>query len=51
MILAHGGTAGAVVEGLLLAVPLVIFFALNALKNRKSRAARAEEDKDRTRPK
>jgi hypothetical protein len=45
MVLAHGGTTGAVLEGLLLVIPLVIFFALNAMKNRRARAEQAEAEK------
>ena len=47
MVLAHGGTTGAVVEGLLVVIPLVIFFALNAMRNRRARDEQAEAERKR----
>ncbi len=43
MIVAHGGTAGAVAEAVFLAVPVVVFLLLSRWSKRKARALEAQE--------
>ncbi len=43
MILAHGGTAGAVAEAVFLAVPVVVFVLLSRWSKRKARLLEAQE--------
>jgi hypothetical protein len=43
IILAHGGTAGAVAESIFLAVPVLIFMGLSRWSKRKARRLEAEE--------
>ena len=51
MVLAHGGTTGAVVEFAILFVPLMVVFYLARKKSRDDVAEEADDDKqpDRTR--
>jgi hypothetical protein len=43
VIVAHGGTAGAVAEAVFLAVPVVAFLLLSRWSKRKARALEAQE--------
>lgn len=42
IVLAHGGTAGALAEAIFLAVPVVVFFALSRWSKRKAAALEVE---------
>jgi hypothetical protein len=46
IILAHGGTAGAVAESVFLAVPVVVFMLLSRWSKRKAAALAAQADED-----
>jgi hypothetical protein len=48
MILAHGGTGGAVVEGLFLAVPVATFLILSRWAKRKAAPLDADGQDDET---
>jgi hypothetical protein len=43
IILAHGGTAGAIAESVFLAVPVVVFMCLSRWSKRKAAALAAQE--------
>ena len=50
MILAHGGTAGAIAESVFLAVPVLVFMGLSRWSKRKAGALAAQADAGGTSP-